>query len=102
MKNADRRGRKPTFDQTQRQQLAEMIRQHGIDGTKAICGFPICQSTLGKIAREFSIPLKTGRRRRRFSMKTSVGTIEVIANTGNQPEQVLREALTALGIAKAA
>ena len=56
------RGRPPTFTQRDRQYLAELIREHGLCGTRRKSRIPVCQQTLSKIAREFDIPLKPGRR----------------------------------------
>jgi hypothetical protein len=59
-----RRGRPLTFEEPLRLQLADLIRKHGIRGAKAIATTPICKSTLSKIAAEFAIQLKPGRRTR--------------------------------------
>ncbi len=64
MSDIKRRGRKPKFVGPQRELLADLIRQHGIRGTKTISTIPICESTLGEIAREHGIKLKPGRRRK--------------------------------------
>ena len=57
-----RRGRPPTFSAVDRQQLAELVRQHGIQGTLRSVEIRISPQTLSKIAREFGIPLRPGRR----------------------------------------
>lgn len=57
-----KRGRPPTFTRQQREQFAEMIRIHGARGTEEISSIPISLHTVLKIAREFQIPLKPGRR----------------------------------------
>lgn len=59
-----RRGRPPTFEEPARREFAELIRQHGIRGTKAVSMIPICETTLIRIAREFHIELKPGRRKK--------------------------------------
>lgn len=58
-----RRGRPPTFSAADRQQFAELIRQHGIRGTLRLIETPISLPTLSTIAREFGIQLRPGRRR---------------------------------------
>jgi len=60
-----RRGRPPTFSAADRQQLAELIRQHGIQGTLHATEIRISPHTLSKIAREFGIVLQPGRRSQR-------------------------------------
>lgn len=59
-----RRGRRPTFGLTERAQLADLIRQHGIRGTQRVAGVSISINTLVKIGREFDIRLPRGRGRR--------------------------------------
>lgn len=61
---AARRGRRPTFGLTERSQLANLIRQHGIRGTQRVAGVSISINTLVKIGREFGIRLPHGRGRR--------------------------------------
>lgn len=56
------RGRPPTFTQEDRQYLAGLIRKHGIRGARQRANISVCQQTLSKIAREFNISLKPGRR----------------------------------------
>ena len=62
---AGKRGRPVTYDDSQRAHFAELIRQHGARGTKAVSSVPICIETLRRIAQEFGIPLRKGRRPRR-------------------------------------
>lgn len=62
MKRNSRRGRPYTFLPADRKYLAELIREHGIAGAQRQTGVPICDHTLGKIAREFGIELPRGRR----------------------------------------
>lgn len=57
-----RRGRPPTFSAADRQQLAELIRQHGIRGALRSADIRVSPQTLSKIAREFGIVLRPGRR----------------------------------------
>lgn len=59
-----RQGRPPTFKRPQRRQLAELIRQHGVRGAQEVSPTPISAATLQKIAREFAISLRKGRRPR--------------------------------------
>lgn len=63
MSNHHKQGRPPTYPEEQRSQLAEAIRQRGARGTRELIGRTISLSTLLKIAREFDVPLKRGRRR---------------------------------------
>lgn len=65
MPSQEHRGRKPKFTPSQREQLAELIRQHGARGAIAHAPEPVCLATVLKIAGEFQIPLSKGRRRRR-------------------------------------
>ena len=65
MEAIERRGRKPKFVGTQRESLAELIRQHGARGAIAHAPEPVCLATLLKIAHEFEIPLKKGARPKR-------------------------------------
>lgn len=62
MDNKPRRGRPPTFLQRDRKYLAKLIREHGIAGARRVAKFPICQQTLIKIARDFEIVIRKGRR----------------------------------------
>lgn len=65
MSTQRKQGRPPTYLTEQRSQLAEYIRQRGARGTRELVGRSISLSTLLKIAREFQIPLKRGRRHRK-------------------------------------
>jgi len=56
------RGRPPTFTQHDRQYLAALIRKYGIRGARQRANISVSQQTLSKIAREFNISLKPGRR----------------------------------------
>lgn len=58
-------GRPPTFTPEQRKQFAKAIRKHGVRQTCAISPVPISVKTLLKIAHEFKIELKPGRRPKR-------------------------------------
>ena len=58
------RGRPPTFSPRDRQQFAELLRIHGLRGAREVSTVPISIDTLLKIAREFNIALKKGRRPR--------------------------------------
>ncbi len=62
---ARKRGRPPTFHAQDRQHFADLIRQHGVRGARDASDVPVCCKTLIKIAREFDIPLKSGRRPRK-------------------------------------
>lgn len=53
------------FDGDGRAQLAELIRQHGARGAIAHAPESISLKTMLRIAREFEIPLRKGRRPRR-------------------------------------
>ena len=65
MSATDRRRGHFKFEGIKRQQLADLIRQHGARGAIAHAPEPVCLETVLKIAREFQIPLKKGRRLRR-------------------------------------
>lgn len=60
-----KRGRPPTFTTEQREQFAGLIWVYGARGTQEVSSIPISLATLLKIAAEFQIPLKPGRRSRR-------------------------------------
>ena len=62
MPATDRDGSNLKFDRDQRALLAELIRQHGARGAIVHAPEPVCLHTLLRIAREFEIPLKKGRR----------------------------------------
>jgi len=59
-----RRGRPVVYELAQRKQLAELIRLHGASRTREILQRSICDHTLLKIAKEFGIELRKGRRPR--------------------------------------
>ncbi len=59
-----KRGRPFTFQVHRREQFAELIRQHGARRAGELSEIPISIATLLKIAREFGIELKKGRRPR--------------------------------------
>ncbi len=60
-----KRGRPPSFTRQDRQYLADLIREYGIRGARRKSQISVCHQTLGKIAHEFEIPLKHGRRAKR-------------------------------------
>lgn len=60
---APKRGRPHTYLLDDRRRIAEVIRQYGARGARRQLGETICTSTLLKIAQEFDIELKRGRRR---------------------------------------
>ena len=60
-----KRGRPPTYTHDDRRQLAELIRLHGARRLREAYAVPICMGTLLKIAREFGVELKKGRRPKR-------------------------------------
>lgn len=60
-----KRGRPPTFHPQHRQYFAELIRQYGVHGARHVSKLRVCHATLIKIAREFGIVLKKGRRSRK-------------------------------------
>ncbi len=59
-----KRGRPPTYSREERERIAQVIAQCGVRGAREVLEHRICQSTLVKIAREFGVALKKGRRRR--------------------------------------
>jgi hypothetical protein len=65
MARKKKRGRPVTFKYGVRRKLADMIREHGARRTCEISTIPISVGTLLKIAQEFEIPLKKGRRPRK-------------------------------------
>ncbi len=65
MARKNRPGRPLTFRIAQRRKLAELVRQHGARGAKEVAPVPISVGTLLKIAKEFGIVLKHGRRPRK-------------------------------------
>ena len=56
------RGRPPIFQPDDRQYLADLIRRYGASGARERSAIPISKNTLLKIAQEFEIPLRVGRR----------------------------------------
>lgn len=60
-----KRGRPYTFKYPTREKFARLIREHGARGAHAVSDVPVSLSTLLKIACEFDIELKKGRRPRR-------------------------------------
>ena len=56
------RGRPRTFTQSDREYLANLIREHGIRGARRMSSISVCQQTLSQIGREFKIPLRPGKR----------------------------------------
>jgi hypothetical protein len=58
------RGRPPTFLREDREYLAGLIREHGITGARRAARFVVCHRTLIRIARDFGIELRKGRRAR--------------------------------------
>lgn len=67
MSSTDRRRGHFKFVGSQREQLADLIRQHGARGAIAHAPEPVCLTTILRIAREFQIPLKKGARPRRVA-----------------------------------
>ena len=65
MADIGKRGRPLTYKLAQRRRLAELIRQHGARGAREMSANTTCVATLLKIADEFGIELKKGRRPRR-------------------------------------
>lgn len=57
-----KRGRPHTYLPDDRRRIAEVIRYYGARGAREQLGGTICTSTLLKIAQEFGIELKPGRR----------------------------------------
>jgi hypothetical protein len=59
-----KQGRPLTYEFAKRKRLAELMRLHGATRTREMMQRTICASTLLKIAKEFGIELKQGRRPR--------------------------------------
>jgi transposase len=57
------RGRLPTFDPRTRKYFARLIGKHGLRGAAVASKVPVSVATLAKVANEFGIQLKAGRRR---------------------------------------
>lgn len=53
-----------TYKFAMRKHLAELVREHGASKTRQMLSRSICAATLLKIAKEFGIELKQGRRPR--------------------------------------
>ena len=62
MEQKKRRGRPCTYTHDYREELAGLIREHGARRTAALLDGAVSMSTLVKIAKEFQIQLKPGRR----------------------------------------
>lgn len=62
MKPKQKRGRPITYGREERVRLADLIRQFGARGAREKVGNSVSVETLLKIAREFRIELKKGRR----------------------------------------
>jgi len=60
---AGRRGRPPKFSDAERQQLMDLIRQHGARGAQRMSTIPVSLATLLKVAQTSGIQLRRGRRR---------------------------------------
>ena len=58
------RGRPVIYKLQDRRRLAELVRQHGARGARELTGKAVCVATLLKVANEFGIELKKGRRPR--------------------------------------
>lgn len=65
MSGQKQRGRPRTFGVDQRRCLAELIRLHGARPARNLSTVPVSVGTLLKIAREFNLNLKKGKRPRR-------------------------------------
>ncbi len=64
MARMENRGRPQAYTFSDRRHFAELIRQFGARGAREASSRRICLHTLLKIAKEFQIQLKKGRRRR--------------------------------------
>jgi hypothetical protein len=62
MDRKEKRGRPVTYKLQDRRRFAELIRKHGASQTREASGRSVSMATLLKIAREFDIELKVGRR----------------------------------------
>lgn len=60
--NKSTRGRRLTFDLDVRRALAMLIAEHGARGAREVAPVPISLGTLLRIAGEFGVKLKKGRR----------------------------------------
>lgn len=59
-----RQGRPLKYKAAKRRRLAELVRLHGASQTREMLDRSICAGTLLKIAKEFGVDLKQGRRPR--------------------------------------
>jgi hypothetical protein len=59
------RGRPPKFTREDRAYLAGLIREHGIAGAVRESRILVCDKTLAKIANEYGIILRQGKRPRK-------------------------------------
>jgi hypothetical protein len=62
MPKKSKRGRPPTFTSGDRRYFADLIRLHGARKASEVSKKPVSAHTLLKVAREFEIELKSGRR----------------------------------------
>lgn len=62
MAKKKKRGRPQTFNRRDRRAFANLIRLHGARRAREVSNKPVSVHTLLKIAREFEIELKKGRR----------------------------------------
>lgn len=60
----EKRGRPVIYKSQDRRRLAELIRRYGARGARELTGKAVCVATLLKVANEFGIELKKGRRPR--------------------------------------
>ena len=60
----DKRGRRLTFQPNDRMHFAKLMRQHGVRGAQRMSDVPVSINTLIRIAREFDIVFKKGKRRK--------------------------------------
>ena len=65
MTDSDNRGRPRIYTFPDRRRIAELIRLHGARGTRETMSRQISLNTVLKIAREFEIELKKGKRPKR-------------------------------------
>jgi len=71
MARKKKRGRPLTFKPATRNRYADLIRRYGVRGAQVHSSKAISLSTLLKIAREFGIELKKGRRGRHISAQSA-------------------------------
>lgn len=64
MPRKKKQGRPMTFKLAQRRKFAELINQHGARGAREVASKSISLGTLLRIAKEFKIELKKGKRPR--------------------------------------